>query len=101
MKELIRRAMWDGACLVVEASVYDRLAVHRRHDIGGGVLSGWTVTHIPTGKAVRRGISFRDARRLAKELSTLDWNWGKFGRKPRMTKRVRATLDAAVAILER
>lgn len=65
-----------------------------------GLGPQFTLSHIPTGRAVKNGMCCREsANLLAKKLSALDVNWDfKLTRRkerPPLPKRVRAEFDAA------
>lgn len=61
---------------VVRAKVFGLLCIHRTPSSTGGFFQGkYTITHIPTGFAVKSLISKREALRLVKKLQQFDWNF--------------------------
>ena len=77
----------------VKAYSFGPLAVNRSLDKSGIELRSWSVTHVPTGYAIVRGMRYKLAVEAAKALSKLDWPISK---DPRVTIR-RTDLRAEAA----
>jgi hypothetical protein len=54
---------------LTEADVYGDLAVHE----GIGRDRGWTVTHVPTGQSIHKGLTRLQATSLVEELVKVNW----------------------------
>src|SRR5690242_9629961 len=67
----------------VNASVVGEIAIHRGLTRIEGKLiptDDWVVTHIRTGLAIRKYLTYRQARRLLSDLQGFNWKFGRFGR---------------------
>lgn len=58
---------------LVEAEVWGNLAVHEGMDGDKDVGGGYTVTHVPTGLSLHKGLTLIQARELVEGLGKLDW----------------------------
>lgn len=64
-----------GETVFVRAKRFGLLAVHRSYYYYPAAGDLFTVSHIPTGLAVRSGIPKTIALELASQLQPLDWNF--------------------------
>ena len=86
----------------VTARVFGKLAAHRKPEFTKGEDEDlWTVTHIPTGFAVKAGITKEAARYILNALGKEDWNFTRPRDCPRSTSLAAAKCLRELATLER